>query len=89
MPLVTSLLHFKSLGGPTKWDSNETGILMVEDIDKNMEPVEIVGSLVEAEEMIESDQRTRSPEADHLCPIRYVLFLRQANGRFKVSGEWT
>lgn len=82
-------LKFKALGIPSQWTDNQTGILAIEDGEGHWEPVEIVCSMGEAEEMILSDQRSRSPEADDLCPERYVLFLRGADGRFFLVGEWS
>ncbi len=81
-------LKFKAFGNSLEWDNHQSGILAIEDGDGHWEPVEIVCSLQEAEEMIASDLRQRSPEADDLCPERYVIFLRAPNGRFNLVGEW-
>lgn len=81
-------LRFKAIVSHLQWDSLQSGILAIEDGDGHWEPVEIVCSLQEAEEMISSDLRHRSPEAEDMCPERYVLFLRGPNGRFKLVGEW-
>lgn len=81
-------LTFNVLGDPLQWSEHASGILAVEDAYGNWEPVEIVSSLHESEEMICDDLELRSPDADALCPERYVLFLRGPSGKFRIVGEW-
>ncbi len=83
MPLTFNLIA-KNLD----WSANQSGLLIAEDSEGNYEPVEIVCSITEAEEMIASDERVRTACADDLCPERYVLFLRSSKGRFVLAGEW-
>lgn len=73
---------------PFQWTDQRFGILVSENLDGRCQPIDIVSSLAEAEEIVHADLINRRPDVDAFCREKYILFLRGANGKFSVIGFW-